>query len=132
MEMEEEMEGGFIFRHLQKGIRETDRRRNGQYLQVLEEEVETFLFLPPQNEKSPHRTPPTPAPSEDRLFTDWNSIRMGSPLVRTPPQSVLIRERGQDINQPTAQTTQPGSEPAQIGVAENALQEDPIVSSPRT
>ena len=32
MEMEEEMEEDFILRHLQKGIRETDRRRNGQYL----------------------------------------------------------------------------------------------------
>ena len=49
MEMEEETEGDFILRHLQKGIRETDRRRNGSYLQVLEEEVEASLFLPPQN-----------------------------------------------------------------------------------
>ena len=55
---------------------------------------------------------------------------MGSPLVRTPPQSVPVRERGQEINQPTIQTTQPGSEPAQIGVTENALQEDPIFSTP--
>ena len=43
MEMEEEMEEDFIHRHLQKGIRETDRRKNGQYLQVLEEEAETSL-----------------------------------------------------------------------------------------
>ena len=57
---------------------------------------------------------------------------MGSPLVRTPSQSVLVRERGQDINQPAAQTTQPGLEPTQIEVTENALQEDPIVSTPRT
>ena len=57
---------------------------------------------------------------------------MGSPLVRTPPQSAPVRERGQDINQPTNQTTQPESEPAQIRVTENALQEDPIVSTPRT
>ena len=62
---------------------------------------------------------------------DWSSIGTGSPLVRTPPQSVVVRERGQEINQPTTQTTQTGSEPAQIGVTENALQEDPIVS-PRT
>ena len=46
---------------------------------------------------------------------DWSIIGMGSPLVRTPPQSVPVRERGQEINQPTIQTTQPGSEPAQIG-----------------
>ena len=56
---------------------------------------------------------------------------MGSPLVRTPPQSVLVRERRQDINQPTAQTTHPGMEPTQIEATENALQEDPIVSTPR-
>ena len=46
---------------------------------------------------------------------------MGSPLVRTPPQSILVRERGQEINQPTIQTSQPGSEPTQMGVIENAL-----------
>ena len=57
---------------------------------------------------------------------------MRSPLVRTPPQSVLVIERGQDINQPAAQTTQPGSEPTEIDVTENALQEDPIVSTLRT
>ena len=76
--------------------------------------------------------PPTAAPSEDRFFMDWSSIGMGSPLVRTPPQSILVRERGQDINQHTIQTTQPGSEPTQIGVTENALQEDPIVTTPPT
>ena len=79
-----------------------------------------------------HRTPPTPAPSEDRLFMDWTSIRMGSPLVRTLPQSILVRERGQEINQPTIQTTQLGCERIQMGVTENALQEDPIVTTPTT
>ena len=49
MEMEEEMDGDFILRHLQREIRDIDRRRNSQYLQVLKEEVEMFLFLPPQN-----------------------------------------------------------------------------------
>ena len=72
-------------------------------------------------QESPHRTPPTPAPSEDRIFMDWSSIGMGCPLVRTLPQSILVRERGQEINAPTIQTTQPGSEPAQIGVTENAF-----------
>ena len=28
----------------------------------------------PTIQKSPHRTPPTPAPSEDRFFMDWSSI----------------------------------------------------------
>ena len=78
----------------QKEIRETDRRRNGQHLQVLEGEVEMFPVSSPTEGESPHRTPPTPAPSEDRFFTDWSSIRMGSPLVRTPPQGVPVRERG--------------------------------------
>ena len=39
-----------------------------------------------------------------------------------PPQSVLVRETGPDINQPVNKTTQPGSEPAQIGAMENAPQ----------
>ena len=37
-----------------------------------------------------------------------------------------------DINQPVNQTTQPGSEPAQIGAMGNALHDDINVSSPRT
>ena len=49
-----------------------------------------------------------------------------------PPQRVLVGETRPDINQPANQTTQPGSEPTQIGVMENALQEDTIVSPPRT
>ena len=57
---------------------------------------------------------------------------MESPLVRTPPQSVLVREIRPDNNQPANQTTHPGLEPTQIGVMENALQEDTIVSTPRT
>ena len=52
--------------------------------------------------------------------------------MRTPPQSVPIRETGLDINQPVSQTIQSRSEPTQIGVMENGLQDDIIVSSPRT
>ena len=73
-----------------------------------------------------------PASLEDRFFTDWSSLGSGPPRVRMPPQSVLVRETGPDINQPVNQTTQPGSEPTQIGVTENALQEDAIVSPTRT
>ena len=83
-------------------------------------------------QESPHRTPPMPAPSEDRFFMDWSSLGSGSPHVRMSPQSVPVRETGPDINQPANQTTQPGTEPTQIGVMENALQEDTIVSPPRT
>ena len=50
MEMEEETEDDFILRHLQKGNKETDRKKNGQYLHVLEKEAEMFLFLLLQNE----------------------------------------------------------------------------------
>ena len=73
-------------------------------------------------QKTLQRTPPTPAPSEDRLFTNWSSLE--SPHVRMPPQSVPIRETGPDINQPINQTTQPGSEPSQIGAMGNALHDD--------
>ena len=47
-------------------------------------------------------------------------------------KSVLVGETGPDINQLVNQTTQPGSEPAQIGATGYALQDDIIVSSPRT
>ena len=69
-------------------------------------------------------TPPTPAPSEDRFFMDWSSVRMRSLPVRMPPQSIPVRQRGQEINQTTILTTQPGSEPTQMGVTNNAPHED--------
>ena len=84
----------------------------------------------PAGQESPHRTLPTPAPSEDRFFTDWS--RLGSAHVRTPPQSVPVGETGPDINQPANQTTQPGLETTQIGATGNAHQDDTIVSPPRT
>ena len=36
-----------------------------------------------------HRAPPTPPPSEDRLFTDWSSL--DSPQARTSPQNPSVR-----------------------------------------
>ena len=80
-----EMEEDFILRHLQKEIRETDRRKNGQYLCIVGRRGRDIPVSSPAEQESPHRTPPTPAPSEDRFFTDWSSLGMGSPLVRTPP-----------------------------------------------
>ena len=65
-----------------------------------------YPFLPLQYNKQ-QRTPPTPAPPEDRFLIYWSSIRTGSPLVQMPPQSILVREKGQEINQPTIQTSQP-------------------------
>ena len=55
---------------------------------------------------------------------DWSSIRTGSPLVRMPPQSILGRERVQEINQTAPQTSHPISGPTHMGVTEDALQED--------
>ena len=49
---------------------------------------------------------------------------MEFPFVRMLPQSILLRERGQEINQTTKQTSQPGSEPTQMGVTDNTLHED--------
>ena len=86
----------------------------------------------PAIQESQQRTPSTPAPSGDRYFTDWSSIRTGLPLVRMPPQSILVRERGQEINQTTIQTFQPRSEPTQMGVTENTLQEDIPSTTPPT
>ena len=86
MEMEGEMKEDSIPRPLWKEIREMGRRRNGQVLQVMEEEGEISLFLPPQ----------------------YKSHNKG----------------GQENNQTTIQTSQPGSEPTQMGVTENTLQED--------
>ena len=52
--------------------------------------------------------------------------------MRTPPQSVPIRETGPDINQPVNQTTHPGLEPTQIEFMENVLHEETAVSTPGT
>ena len=60
---------------------------------------------------------PTSPHSEDRLFTDWNSL--DSPQARTLPRNASVRELEQDQNQPDNQTIQPGSEPAQIAVMGN-------------
>ena len=44
---------------------------------------------------------------------------MRSHPVRMPPQSILMKERGQEINQTTIPISQPGSEPTQMGVTCN-------------
>ena len=85
----------------------------------------------PAIQESQQTTPPTPAPSEDRFFMDWSSVRKRSPPVRMPPQSILVRERGQEINQTTIPTSQPGSEPTQMGVTDNTPHENlPRTTSP--
>ena len=74
------------------------------------------------------RAPPTPPPSEDRLFTNWSSL--DSPRARISPQNASVRDVEQEINQPDNQTNQPGSEPAQIEATGNALRDN--VTSPST
>ena len=74
--------------------------------------------------------PLLPLPQKIDFLLNWSSA--GSPHVRTPPQSVPVVETEPNTNQPVNQTTQPGLEPTQIGVMRNSLQNDIIVSSPRT
>ena len=79
-----------------KGI---GRKRNGQVLQVMGEKGEIFPSPPLQlmdHIKGP--LPLLPHPKIDFLL-DWSSIRSGSPLVRTPPQSISVGERGHETNQ---------------------------------
>ena len=78
----------------------------------------------PTTHGSHQRTPPTPAPSDDRIFMDWSSVRKVSPLVRTPPQSILVGERGYEVNQIALQPSHPSTEQTHVGVAEDALQEN--------
>ena len=55
---------------------------------------------------------------------DWSSIRTRSPLVRMPSSKYFGERKGQEINQTTLQTSQPGSQPTQMGVTDNTLHED--------
>ena len=60
----------------------------------------------------------------------WSSVRSGSPLVRTPPQSISVGERGYKTNQIAPQSSHPISEQTPMGVAENALQENLPTTAP--
>ena len=110
-----------------KGI---GRKRNGQVLTSDGREGRDIPVSSPAVQESHQRTPPTPASSEDRFFMDWSSVRTESPLVRMPPQSISVRERGQEINQTTPQTSHPISGQAHMGVTEDALQEDLPTTAP--
>ena len=68
------------------------------------------------------RAPPTPPPSEDRLFTNWSSL--DSHRVKTSPQNFSVQDTEQVINQPDNQTDQPGTEPVQVEVTGNTLNDD--------
>ena len=47
-----------------------------------------------------------------------------------PPQSILVGERRQEINQITPQTSHPISEQTCMGVTEDALQENLSTNAP--
>ena len=55
---------------------------------------------------------------------DWSSVRTGSLLVRTPPQSILVGERGHETNQIAPKPSHPITEQTYMGVVEDALQEN--------
>ena len=121
MEMEREIRGDI---HQVNTERDQQDRWEGEW---------SILASIERREDSPvrpelKRAPPTPPTSEDRLSTDWSSL--DSPHARTSPQNASVREIELDINQPDNQTTQPGSEPAQIEAMGNAFCDN--VSSPST
>ena len=61
---------------------------------------------------------------------DWSSVTTGSSLVRMPPQSILVGERGQEINQTSPQISHPISGQTHMVVTEDALQEDLPTTAP--
>ena len=61
---------------------------------------------------------------------DWSSVRIGLPLARTPPQSILVGERGHKTNQIVPQLSHPVTEQTHMGVAEDALQQNLLTTTP--
>ena len=57
---------------------------------------------------------------------------MGSPIIRMPPQSILMGERRQEINQVAPQISHPISEQTHMGVIKDTLQEDLSTTAPPT
>ena len=84
------------------------------------------IYSPTTPSRQP-RTPPTPAPSEDRLFTDWSSLGSRSLPVIPPPQSDPVEqtliasgiEGIQETNQTAPQLSQLISH---MGPANNVVQ----------
>ena len=98
-DLEGEMVEDSIPKVLWKEMKDIGRKRNGQVLQVMGVRGRDIPISSHAACGSHQRTPPTPAPSEDLIFMDWSSVRLGSSLVRTPLQSISIRERGHKTNQ---------------------------------
>ena len=128
--LEGEMVEDSIPKVLWKEMKDIDKKRNGQFLQVMEEKGGIFPSLPLQPTDHIPGCLPTPTPSEDRLFTDWSSIRSGFPLVRSPPQSISVGdvltthgiEGGHETDQITLQPSQLISEQTHMGFADDAIQ----------
>ena len=114
--------------------------RNDRYSQVEEwsdpagkgrRRSDVHIYSPKIHNRHP-RTPPTPASSEDRLFTDWSSIGSRSPPMVAPPQSVpmgrtLITpgiEGIHEAEQAAQQPFQPISQESHIGTMSHVVQED--------
>ena len=75
MEMEEEMGEDSIPRLLWKEIRDRQEEEWSSPASDGRGRRDATVSSPAMQE-SQQMTPPTPAPSEDRFFTDWSSIRM--------------------------------------------------------
>ena len=83
-DLEGEMEEDSIPKALWNEMREIGMKRNGQVLQVMGQKEE--IFPSPLLQFKEHTKGLLPlTPSEDRLFTDWSSVRTGSPIARMPP-----------------------------------------------
>ena len=130
--LEGEMVKDFIPKALWKEMKGILKQGNGHILQVKEEGGVVLPSTPLQPTAGHPRTPPTPAPSEDRLFTDWSSIGSRSLPVIAPPQSVPIGgtlvtpgiEGIHETEQAALQPSQPISQESHIGTMSHAVQED--------
>ena len=61
---------------------------------------------------------------------NWSSVRLGSPLVRIPPQGILVGDRGHKTNQIAPQSSHPIFEWTHMGVAEDAPWENLPTAAP--
>ena len=96
---------------------------------------DAHIFSPTTQNRHP-RTPSTPAPSEDRFYTDWSSIGSRSPPVVPPTQTVPIEEvsitpgMGDvcEAEQAALQPSQPISQRSHLNASGQAVQvELPLV-----
>ena len=89
------------------------------------------IYSPTAHSRHP-RTPPIPAPSEDRLFTDWSTIGSRSPPVVPPMHSDPIEGTPitagvgyiPEAEQAASQLSQPISLRSHIDTTGHAVQED--------